>query len=173
MRIHALFRSSALLSAALLLSACGEAPAPEPDSPQVAGGGSDIERGRYLVTIGGCNDCHTDGYMAVDGNMPESEWLLGSAVGWRGPWGTTYPPNLRLRLSEYTEDQFVEVLRTRTALPPMPWMNVNRMAEADARAIYRFVASLGPAGEHMPTPVPPDVEPETPYLSMEPVLPGS
>ena len=48
-------------------------------------------RGRYLVQIGGCNDCHTPGYAMSGGKVPEKQWLTGDAVGWNGPWGTTYP----------------------------------------------------------------------------------
>lgn len=44
------------------------------------------ERGKYLVLIGGCNDCHTPGFIESDGKGPaESEWLTGSPVGFRGP----------------------------------------------------------------------------------------
>jgi hypothetical protein len=70
-----------------------------------------------------------------------------------------------------TEDDWVQMLKTRTSLPPMPWMNVNQMAEADMRAIYQYFRSLGPAGEQPPSPVPPDQEPVTPYLSLAPVVP--
>lgn len=129
---------------------------------------SDVEAGRYLVIVGGCNDCHTAGYLQTEGNVPESEWLLGSPVGWRGPWGTTYPSNLRLTTQNLTEDGFVTILKTRKALPPMPWMNVARLSDRDARAIYRYIRSLGPKGEVMPAAVPPGVEPSTPYLDLEP-----
>jgi len=54
---------------------------------------------------------------------------------------------------------------------PMPWMNVNRLAEQDARALYRFIASLGPAGERMPLASAPRQEPATPYFLFEPVMP--
>ncbi|MEJ2396973.1 MAG: cytochrome C, partial [Gammaproteobacteria bacterium] len=30
-----------------------------------------LERGRYLVRIGGCNDCHTAGYAESGGKTPE------------------------------------------------------------------------------------------------------
>src|SRR5258708_15062909 len=56
----------------------------------------EIERGRYLVKISGCNDCHTAGYAAAGGEIPESQWLLGNTLGWRGPWGTKDPAHLRL-----------------------------------------------------------------------------
>jgi len=127
-----------------------------------------IEAGRYLVVIGGCNDCHTNGYLMNEGKVPEEDWLSGSPVGWQGPWGITYPPNLRLRVQEMTEDEWVELLKTRKALPPMPWMNVNKMSESDARAIYAYIKSLGPKGEKMPIAVAPGVVPQTPYLSLFP-----
>ncbi len=146
-----------------------EAPAPAPSSaePHVVAN-TPVEAGRYLVIIGGCNDCHTEGFLQTEGDVPEEEWLAGSAMGWRGPWGTTYAKNLRLRVQEITEDQWVSMLHTRTALPPMPWMNINQMSEADARALYQYIKSLGPKGDAMPTVVPPDQEPTTPYLSLEP-----
>jgi hypothetical protein len=58
--------------------------------------------------------------------VPTVRSIPGSVVGFRGPWGTTYPRNLRLPAQDYTEDQWVELLHTRTALPPMPWVNINQ-----------------------------------------------
>lgn len=127
-----------------------------------------IEAGRYLVIIGGCNDCHTDGYLMSEGKVAEENWLAGSPVGWQGPWGTTYPPNLRLRVQEWDEEMWVTTLKTRTGLPPMPWMNVNKMSEQDMRAIYTYIKSMGPKGEHMPLAVAPGKMPLTPYLSLFP-----
>lgn len=126
------------------------------------------EAGRYLVVIGGCNDCHTDGYLMTEGKVPEEDWLAGSPIGWQGPWGTTYPSNLRLRVQEWTEDQWVATLKNRKGLPPMPWMNVNQMREEDMRAVYAYIRSLGPKGEHMPLAVAPGKQPVTPYLSLFP-----
>jgi len=133
---------------------------------------SPIQAGRYLVIVGGCNDCHTETYLQTGGDVPEEAWLAGSSLGWRGPWGTTYPPNLRLRVQEWTEDAFVQTLHERKALPPMPWVNVNQMSEQDARAVYRYIRSLGPIGNPAPAAVPPDQEPTTPYLSLMPIQPG-
>lgn len=127
-----------------------------------------IVAGRYLVTVGQCHDCHTPGFMEAGMDVPESDWLTGSPIGFRGPWGTTYPSNLRLLVQALSEDAFVEMLRTRKALPPMPWPNVNLIAEDDARAIYRFIHSLGPEGVPMPPVVPPDQEPTTPYFDFVP-----
>lgn len=124
--------------------------------------------GRYLVIIGQCNDCHTDGYLMTEGKIPEENWLTGSPIGWQGPWGTTYPSNLRLRVQEWSEDQWVETLKTRKGLPPMPWMSVNQMDERDMRAMYVYIKSLGPKGEHVPLAVGPGKMPTTPYLSLFP-----
>lgn len=168
-------RAILVLLLAAALPACGSRPqeAAASDaaemSPHVVGPSAEAI-GRYIVIQGGCNDCHTPGYM--EGPVPEDEWLTGAPVGFRGPWGTSYPRNLRLTVQDYTEDQWVTMLHTRNALPPMPWVNINQIAEADARALYSYIRSLGPAGEQPPAPVPPDQEPTTPYISFAPVMPG-
>lgn len=122
-----------------------------------------IARGQYLVKVAGCNDCHTAGYLLADGDVPVERWLTGDVFGWRGPWGTTYGTNLRLFMDALSEDNWVETARTLRRRPPMPWFNLNEMAEEDLRAIYRFTRSLGDPGDSAPDYVPPDEEPKTPY----------
>ncbi len=160
-------RPLVLAVTALLVAGC----APSSDHPSVVAQ-DPVTAGRYLAIIGGCNDCHTSEYLAREGDVPETEWLAGSPLGWRGPWGTTYPSNLRLRVTEITEDEWVAQLQTRKALPPMPWMNVNQMAESDMRALYQYIVSLGPLGEHVPAALPPGEEPQTPFFVLEPVIPS-
>ena len=132
----------------------------------------DIARGRYVAVIGGCNDCHTPGYPQKGGQVPESEWLTGAPVGFRGPWGTSYPTNLRLRLNAMTEAQWVAYAKKLETRPPMPWFNLRAMSEVDLRAFYKFVKSLGPAGKPAPDYVPPNAEPKTPYIVFVPKAPG-
>src|SRR5690606_32324318 len=36
---------------------------------------------------GGCNDCHTPGFAEASGNVPGVDQLLGSDIGYSGPWG--------------------------------------------------------------------------------------
>lgn len=134
--------------------------------------GSALEAGRYLVLIGGCNDCHTPGYAERAGRLPMSRWLTGNPVGFRGPWGTTYPSNLRLTVQTLSERQWVEVAHTRNGYPPMPWWALNRMSEPDLRAIYRFIRSLGPAGVAAPARLAPGVEPQTAYIPFVPQAGG-
>lgn len=126
-----------------------------------------IERGRYLVTIGGCNDCHTAGFAENAGKVPESEWLTGVPVGFNGPWGTSYPANLRLVASRLNEQQFIARARSQM-LPPMPWFNLVSASDTDMQSIYRFIASLGPAGADTPAYVAPGETPKTPYIVFVP-----
>lgn len=97
------------------------------------------ERGEYLVTVMGCNDCHTPWTMGPDGPAPDMSrmlsghpeslkmppapdvqmpWMLvGSATltCWHGPWGTSYAANLtpdqNTGLGIWTEEMFVNALR--------------------------------------------------------------
>ena len=81
----------------------------------------DLARGRYIVVIGGCNDCHTPGYLLAEGKVPEERWLTGGKLWWRGPWGTTYASNLRLFLRDMAEDDWVAVAR---ALPTICFLHL-------------------------------------------------
>ncbi len=131
-------------------------------------GNTAVEAGKYLIVVGGCNDCHTPGYMFTEGDVPEEKWLTGWDVGFRGPWGTTYASNLRLLVQDYTEEAWVNMLKTRKKLPPMPWMNVNQMSEKDMKAIYAYIKSLEAKGTKTPENVGPGEDPETPFIRMAP-----
>jgi mono/diheme cytochrome c family protein len=126
-----------------------------------------IARGRYLVTIGGCNDCHTKDGAEKGPAVPEQQWLTGVAVGFQGPWGTSYPANLRLVINSMTESQWLEHAR-QPRLPPMPWQNLKVMTDSDLKAIYAFVRSLGPAGVAAPAYVAPGGKVTTPYIVFVP-----
>ena len=123
-----------------------------------------VARGRYVVAISGCNDCHTPNYAPSGGKVAEKDWLTGDALGWRGPWGTTYAPNLRLYMQQMSEAQWVKKAKTLGTRPPMPWFNLHHMTDADLRAMYRYVRHLGPAGKPAPDYVPPDKTPAGPYV---------
>jgi mono/diheme cytochrome c family protein len=105
-------------------------------------GGKDvIARGAYLVTIGGCNDCHTPLKMGQSGPepdlsrmlsghpetlkmpapvpLPEGPWgvtVASTLTAWSGPWGVSFTANLtpdpETGLGKWTEKQFIETLRT-------------------------------------------------------------
>lgn len=126
-----------------------------------------VERGRYLVNVSGCNDCHTPNWPQSGGEVPQEDWLTGSPVGFRGPWGTTYPANLRLVMQSMSETDWLKHART-PRRPPMPWFNLRDMSDADLRAIYRYVRHLGPKGDPAPAYVPPEMAVNTPYIDFVP-----
>ena len=111
-----------------------------------------VARGKYLVSVLGCNDCHTPGglYGAPDMNR----MLSGSELGWTGPWGTSYPANLTpdstTGIGNYTEDDIVTAIRTghkkdgAPILPPMPWPIYANLTDEDAYAVAAFLKTLPP-----------------------------
>ncbi len=132
---------------------------------QGASNAQQLERGHYIVEIGGCNDCHTAGYAEAGGKAAETALLKGDTLGYRGPWGTTYPTNLRLSIGKMTEDQWVKYGKSLSTRPPMPWFNVRAMTEADLRAVYQYVKSLpGGTGTAAPAFLPPEKQPNPPYI---------
>lgn len=128
---------------------------------------ADIRHGRYLIQTSGCNDCHTAGYMQNDGQIPEAEWLTGDSMGWHGAWGTTYAANLRLLFQQIDEKTWLARAR-QPMRPPMPSPSLRAMSDADLKAIYRYVRSLGAKGQVAPAYVPPGETVATPYLDMTP-----
>ncbi len=133
-------------------------------SHETAPAGPSVARGRYLARIAGCNDCHTPAYAMRGGDVPEATWLTGDALGWQGPWGTTYPANLRMYMQTMTETEWVNKAKTMTTRPPMPWFVLHDMTEQDLRAFYRFVRQLGPVGAPAPAYVPPGTTPQGPVV---------
>ena len=158
-------------TAALLALALAGAPAMAADpalakkEPRASASLNAQDRGKYMMIVGSCNDCHTADFAARSGDVPEREWLKGGGnLGFSGPWGTTYAPNLRLSLSKLTEAQWVRYAKDLKTRPPMPWFNLNQWTDADLRAFYKYVRGLGPPGEPAPAFVPPDGRPPTPSI---------
>jgi mono/diheme cytochrome c family protein len=131
----------------LLMTACGAE--------------SDIERGRYLVGLGGCNDCHTPGYFF--GKPDTKRYLGGSEVGFEIPnLGVFHGPNLtpdkETGLGTWTDAQIVAALRTgtrpdgRILAPIMPWRAFASLTDSDAKAIVAFLKSLPPVNNKVPGP---------------------
>ncbi len=131
MRAQLLLLTSCFLTPAALGCATDTEP-PAATAPIFVQGPSPEEVGRYLFLAGGCNDCHTPGWSESDGKLPEAEWALGSEVGYRGPWGTSYAQNLRLAAAARTPRQWVSLFRQSAGLPPMPWPNYRAVAEQDS-----------------------------------------
>ena len=128
-----------------------------------------VARGAQVAITGGCNDCHTAGYLESGGKLDPAAALKGTQLGWQGPWGTTYPANLRLVARDKgSEDAFVQYAKRFEARPPMPFFNVRAMDESDMRSLYQYIVSLGEPGEAAPDYVPPGQMPKTPYIVIAP-----
>src|SRR5690349_4230985 len=116
MSLHRLIAVTAVAFAVLPLTAQAAGPA--------------FARGKYLVTIAGCGDCHTPGTFL---GKPDLKRVLGgSDVGFEIPGaGVFYGPNLtpdpETGLGKWTRQQIVTALRTgvrpdgRRLAPIMPW----------------------------------------------------
>ena len=171
---RSLLHLSCLSAALLCLGACTVSTSTTPAAALVAAteGPSDAEllaRGEYLVRITGCNDCHTPAYGDRGGNVPTQEWLVGSPLGFNGPWGTTYAANLRLKAAEMDEAGWLKYTGELHTRPIMPDFAVRAMHEDDRRAMYRFIRALGPGGSKAPDYLPPGQTPPVPYFQL--VLP--
>jgi len=136
-----------LVFVAICFTRCAENKQAEPatastemaEKPNFGGYETQVKWGEHLVTIAGCNDCHTpkkmtpmgpvdDSTLMLSGhpeNLPapdvdrkamESKGLVVTSdfTAWIGPWGITYSANLTPDDSgtgKWTEDQFVYALR--------------------------------------------------------------
>lgn len=137
-----------------------------------AAGDVSVAEGLRISIVGGCHDCHTDGYAISGGQIDPENALRGSAIGFQGQWGTTYPSNLRLTLAKMSEAAFVDYGHSFKTRPPMPWFSVHAMKDDELRAFYRYVKSLGEPGMPAPQYVEPGVQPITPFIVFEPQMPA-
>jgi len=112
-----------------------------------------VERGKMLVTFGGCNDCHTPFKMGEHGpepdmtrmlsghpqqmvmppapTLPAGPWIgsIGATfTAWAGPWGTSFTANLT----------------------PDPDTGTGKWSEADFMATVRNGRHLGRGRELLP-----------------------
>ncbi len=136
-----------------------------------------IERGRYLVRIAGCNDCHTPGYLR--GKPDETRFLGGSDVALEVPsLGAYVAPNLtpdKTGLGGWSKDQIVTAITTgvrpdgRVLAPIMPWRSFAVLTRGDADAIADYLRSLPAVSHKVAGPFGVGVAPEVPVMQI--VLP--
>ena len=112
---------------------------------------AEVARGRYLVTLSGCSDCHTPG--ALLGAPDMKRYLGGSDVGFAIPGaGVFVGENLTLDketgLGAWTDTQIIAAIRTgqtpdgRQLSPVMPYPALAHLTDEDAQAIVAFLKSL-------------------------------
>jgi mono/diheme cytochrome c family protein len=121
---------------ALVVASVGAPKKPQPEH----GSKALVERGKYLVALGGCNDCHTPWKMGPKGPTPDMDRYLSGhpedaklppppklapgpwaavttgSTAWSGPWGISYSANLtpdeNTGLGIWTEEIFIKTMRT-------------------------------------------------------------
>lgn len=139
---------------------------------------SEVERGKYLVTIMGCGDCHTPGNFL--GKPDFSKNLAGSDVGFAIPglgafFGRNLTPDKKTGLGDWTAEQIIVALTTgirpdgRRLAPVMPSMDFAALEPKDADAIAAYLKSLPPIENAVPGPFGPG---ETPKGLVFVIVPG-
>jgi mono/diheme cytochrome c family protein len=150
--------------------------------PVTKAGDPQVERGRYLVTLGVCHDCHTpkgpDGRPRLDrllSGHPEGEPpapVIPGAISacltatcFSGPWGTSFARNLTpdsaTGLGTWTEAYFIKVLRTgirgngEPLRPLMPWEWYRQLTDDDLKAMFAYLRTLPPISNAVPEDLPP------------------
>jgi mono/diheme cytochrome c family protein len=139
---------------------------------------SQVERGKYLVTIASCNDCHTPGYFL--GKPDFSRTLAGSEVGFTIPGlgafvGRNLTPDKETGLGNWTDDQIISAITAgirpdgRRLAPIMPWQGLSHLSSDDAHAIVAYLRSLPPVKNAVPGPFGPKEVPTTLVFT---IIPG-
>lgn len=133
-----------------------------------------VERGKYLVQFGGCNDCHSPGYFF--GKTTPETYLSGSDVGFQLPQGTFVAPNLtpdmETGLGKWSEEQIVTALQSgvrpdgRVLAEIMPWHAFAKLTQPDVTAIAAFLKSMKPVSHKVPGPLGPGEKAPFPVMTI-------
>ncbi len=112
-----------------------------------------VERGKYIVTVGSCVDCHGAPQLAKKGEEPP---LAGGAEFNLGPLGIYYATNLTA-LQGWTDADFLKVFhegiepkKNRVLAPIMPYFAYHGMADDDVKAVGAYLQSLTPVKNDVP-----------------------
>jgi mono/diheme cytochrome c family protein len=141
---------------------------------------SEVDRGKYLVTLGGCTDCHTPGHFFGKPDM--TRYLGGSEVGFEIPeLGVFHGPNLtpdkETGLGGWTDEEIIAALQTgkrpdgRILAPIMPWRALANLTPGDVKAIVAYLKSVPAVKNRVPGPFGPSEKPTS--LVFKIVPPGA
>lgn len=120
-----------------------------------------LARGKYLVGIAGCMDCHTPGYFFGKPDM--AKYLGGSDVGFEIPGlgvfiGRNITPDKETGIGSWSQAQIVTAIQTgvrpdgRVLAPIMPWHAFATLTKEDVTAIAAFLQSVPPVSHAVPGP---------------------
>jgi mono/diheme cytochrome c family protein len=143
-----------------------------PAAAQQAGSNTAVERGRYLVRITGCHDCHSPKVQGMTPNLdlslsgrPATTQLPSETksevhaspdlTAWTGPWGYSVASNLTPDPAtgigtRYNEASFIATMRTgkkpngTPIMPPMPSEVYQNMTDDDLKAIFAYLRTVKP-----------------------------
>ena len=127
-----------------------------------------VERGKYLVSIIPCTDCHTPGTFLGKPDM--TRYLGGSDVGFEVPglgvfYGSNLTPDKETGLGNWTIQQIATAITTgktpdgRILAPPMPVESFKHLTKADALAMAAYLKTLPPIKNKVPGPFGPTQKP--------------
>ena len=127
-------------------------PPPDQSTPQL--------RGKYLVTIAGCADCHTP--QDAHGQPMQALAFAGGFV-LDGPWGRVASANLTpdpSGIPYYDEALFIQVMRTgyvkaRQLNQVMPWHTYRGMTDEDLRGVFAYMKTFRPVRHRVDNSLPP------------------
>ncbi len=135
-------RAVSLVAVSLLALTAAPRPAAAADdaAKRATAAAEKLARGKYLVTVAGCNDCHTpfkDGPNGPEPDMsrmlsghpqdmvvppapkPQGPWIASVAAtntAWSGPWGVSFTANLtpdrETGLGKWNLRTFIDTIRT-------------------------------------------------------------
>ena len=139
---------------------------------------SSVERGKYLVTVAGCSDCHTPGTFL--GHPDMDRYLGGSDVGFAIPGlgvfaGSNLTPDKETGIGNWSIQEIVTAITTgkrpdgRGLAPIMPSEAFSHLTSADAEAIAAYLKSIKPVAHKVAGPFGPT---EKPSIFVFAVMPG-
>jgi mono/diheme cytochrome c family protein len=128
----------------------------------------DVARGKYLVSVISCTDCHTPG--SFFGKPDMTRYLGGSEVGFEIPglgvfYGANLTPDRETGIGTWTTGQIATAIRTgrrpdgRMLAPVMPFESFKNLTSEDALAIAAYLKTLPPVRHKVPGPFGPHGKP--------------
>jgi hypothetical protein len=123
-----------------------------------------VKRGRFLVNLTGCTDCHTP----VDNHhMPISGMEFSGGQVFHTSWGTVTSANLTpdpSGIPYYDEPMFIKNIRTGTVgarelNKTMPWSVLRNMTDEDLAGMLAYLKTLKPVRHRVDNAEPPTLCP--------------